>query len=64
MMEAFTIFMLKFLERKTKVLLCLKIEKQNKAERERRIFVEIFKEKDNGMKDGMKTGGVGKRVRF
>jgi len=33
-MEAFTVFMLKFLRRKMKVLLCLKIEKQNNVERE------------------------------
>ena len=34
-MEAFTVFMLKFLRKKMKVLLYLKIEKQNKVEREK-----------------------------
>ena len=44
-MEAFMIFMLKFLERKMKVLLCLKMEKTKQGRKRVKNFVEFVKKR-------------------
>ena len=49
--------MLRFLRRKTKVLLCLKNEKQNEVKKSEKIFVGHCK-MENRMKDEMKNGDV------
>ena len=51
-MEAFKIFMLKFLRRKTKVLFCLKMENKTKQKESEESLQSFFKEKENGMKNG------------
>ena len=63
-MEAFTVFMLKFLERKIKVLLCLKMEKTKQGIKSEEFCRVLFrKRKRNGNRNERlyrKNGDVGK----